>query len=247
MSSYHPPILRVTTLVGSNFEKRLAFHNSQKQISRDELVKIKHEDFTLDINNIMNVYSKDNASNFVYLDKLTTWLSWEWLIKWRWWWQLWRDWGDCLLRAEASRYFTITIKHQPWLGLAALPGHGKSRTEELSGDNRSGPRKWLGARMTGTNKQITGSSQGQGGCRQLLRVPTLRSGLSGLWSAWIIVTLRDSYHDSMITISRAQLCTVWILDLEAYFLIRLYKDSKSRLKFQRQVFLFFLLRETKGE
>lgn len=72
VSSYHPPILRVTTLVGSNFEKRLAFHNSQKQISRDELVKIKHEDFTLDINNIMNVYSKDNASNFVYLDKLTT-------------------------------------------------------------------------------------------------------------------------------------------------------------------------------
>ena len=42
-----------------------------------------------------------------------------------------------MLRAEASRYFTITIKHQPWLGLAALPGHGKSRTEELSGDNRS--------------------------------------------------------------------------------------------------------------
>ena len=41
------------------------------------------------------------------------------------------------MRAEASRYFTITIKHQPWLGLAALPGHGESRTEELSGDNRS--------------------------------------------------------------------------------------------------------------
>ena len=65
----------------------------------------------------------------------------------------------CLLRAEASRYFTITIKHQPWLGLAALPGHGKSRTEELSGDNRSEPRKWLGARMTGTNKQITSQAR----------------------------------------------------------------------------------------
>ena len=34
----------------------------------------------------------------------------------------------CLLRAEATRYFTITIKHQPWLGLAG-PGH--TRTEEL--------------------------------------------------------------------------------------------------------------------
>ena len=78
-----------------------------------------------------------------------------------------------MLRAEASRYFTITIKHQPWLGLAALPGHGKSRTEELSGDNRS--RALVAGSKDDRDKQTdTGAGgQRQGGCRQLLRVPTL--------------------------------------------------------------------------
>ena len=77
----------------------------------------------------------------------------------------------CLLRAEASRYFTITIKHQPWLGLAG-PGH--TRTEELRVVTIPVCCWWLGARMTETNKQIPepGDRDMEDVSSQLLRVPT---------------------------------------------------------------------------
>ena len=136
---------------------------------------------------------------------LTTWLSWEWLIKWAWWWQLWRDWGDCycLLRAEASRYFTITIKHQPWLGLAG-PGH--TRTEELRVVTIAVCWWWLGARMTETNKQIP-----EPGDRD--------RRMSGASYSEFPHSLLWPLHGIQST----------VINNQPHFLLVLHKDSRSRL------------------
>ena len=154
--------------------------------------------------NIRNLQTYKRCKSYC-LFLLTTWLSWEWLIKWAWWWQLWRDWGDCLLACcVPRRRDTLQLQLNTNLGLA-----------------------WLALATLGQRNWEWWQYQCAGGWEQGWQRLTNRSRSRGTETGRMSVASYSEFPHSLLWPLHGIQSTV--INNQPHFLLVLHKDSRSRL------------------